>query len=171
MSKEKAVESHLPLSSEVELPRYRSHKIVQAVKIESVLGNTIYPSDPDIKPFAVSGEYTAKHSPAAAGYFVRYVDGYESWSPADAFEDGYTLLGEALSGDFGFALTELRRGMSVARSGWNGKGQFLTLQESDAHSKMTVPYIYICNVQEDLVPWFPSQTDMLASDWVVVRPY
>ena len=26
------------------------------------------------------------------GYYVRYPDGYESWSPAEAFEDGYTLV-------------------------------------------------------------------------------
>ena len=28
------------------------------------------------------------------GYFVRYVDGYESWSPKQAFEDGYSDTAE-----------------------------------------------------------------------------
>ena len=26
------------------------------------------------------------------GYYVRYPDGYESWSPAHSFEEGYTLI-------------------------------------------------------------------------------
>jgi len=30
---------------------------------------------------------------AEGGYFVRYEDGYCSWSPADAFEQGYSRIG------------------------------------------------------------------------------
>lgn len=70
--------------------------------------------------------------------------------------------------DFGSALNCLRRGQSVCRGNWNGKGQKLTLQVPDAHSKMTLPYIYITTVQGDKVPWLASQTDMLASDWEIV---
>lgn len=69
--------------------------------------------------------------------------------------------------DFGQALTQLRAGEKIAREGWNGKGMFLDLQVPDANSKMTLPYIYMCTVQGDLVPWLASQTDMLAYDWVV----
>jgi hypothetical protein len=69
---------------------------------------------------------------------------------------------------FGDALLELQEGGSVARLGWNGQGQFLTLQVPDANSKMTKPYIYITTVQGDLVPWLASQTDMLADDWVFI---
>lgn len=71
--------------------------------------------------------------------------------------------------DFGFALNALRDGARVARSGWNGKGQWLKLQVPDEHSKMTLPYIYINTVQNDLVPWLASQTDLLAEDWEVVE--
>jgi hypothetical protein len=67
--------------------------------------------------------------------------------------------------DFGIALQLLKRGKSVARKGWNGKGQSLALQVPDEHSKMSCPYVYIQTVQGTLVPWFPSQTDMLAEDW------
>jgi len=70
--------------------------------------------------------------------------------------------------DYGSALNCLRRGQSVCRSGWNGKGQKLTLQVPDEHSKMTLPYIYITTVQGDKVPWLASQTDMLATDWEIV---
>jgi hypothetical protein len=45
---------------------------------------------------------------------------------------------------------------------------WLALQFPDAHSKMTLPYIYMRTAQGDLVPWLASQTDMLALDWEVV---
>ena len=70
--------------------------------------------------------------------------------------------------DFGFALDALRRGEKVRRAGWNGKGMWLALQVPDAHSKMSLPYIYMSTVTGDLVPWLASQTDMLAEDWEVV---
>ena len=38
----------------------------------------------------------AKHE--AGGYYVRYPDGYESWSPAEAFEEGYTLVDDRVVG-------------------------------------------------------------------------
>lgn len=55
-----------------------------------------------------------------------------------------------------------------ARVGWNGKGQYIQLQVPDAHSKMTLPYVYIRTVRGDLVPWLASQTDLLAEDWIQV---
>lgn len=77
--------------------------------------------------------------------------------------------------DFGWALNCLKRGQQVARSGWNGKGMWLELQRPDAHSKMTLPYIYL-NYPDDSentpgarVPWLASQTDVLAEDWHVVE--
>jgi hypothetical protein len=69
--------------------------------------------------------------------------------------------------DFGEALVNLKNGWRVTRRGWNGKGQFLTLQVPDEYSKMTLPYIYITTVQGDRVPWLASQTDLLATDWVL----
>lgn len=69
---------------------------------------------------------------------------------------------------FGHALEALKAGQSVARDGWNGKGQKLTLQVPDTNSKMSLPYIFITTVQGDRVPWLASQTDMLAHDWAVV---
>ena len=67
--------------------------------------------------------------------------------------------------DFGVALQNLKGGNKVTREGWNGPGQYLELQVRDENSKMTLPYLYICTVQGDLVPWLASQTDMLATDW------
>lgn len=69
---------------------------------------------------------------------------------------------------FGQAIEQLKAGKRVARSGWNGKNMYLELQVPDAHSKMTLPYIYMRTVQADLVPWLASQTDMLSDDWNTV---
>lgn len=78
-------------------------------------------------------------------------------------------------GNFGIALEAIKQGYKVARSGWNGAGLWLELQTPDAHSKMTLPYIYI-NYPQDAkttpgarVPWLASQTDLLAEDWHLVE--
>lgn len=70
--------------------------------------------------------------------------------------------------DFGIALDALRGGRKVARNGWNGKGQWIALQEPNENSKMSLPYLYIRTVGGDLVPWLASQTDLLAQDWMEV---
>lgn len=72
-----------------EMPRYRCHKIVHALLIDAIDGNTITPAEEGFAPFDVPDEYLAKHDPQAGGYYVVYADGYASWSPGDAFEDGY----------------------------------------------------------------------------------
>jgi hypothetical protein len=65
----------------------------------------------------------------------------------------------------GWALEQMRDGRRVRRAGWNGKGMWLGLQQPDANSKMTLPYIFMSTVTGDLVPWLASQTDILAEDW------
>ncbi len=70
--------------------------------------------------------------------------------------------------DFGEALVALKQGHRLTRAGWNGADQWLELQTPDHYSKMRKPYIYISPVDGDLVPWLPSQTDVLAEDWLVV---
>lgn len=71
--------------------------------------------------------------------------------------------------DFGQVLARLKLGAKVARNGWNGKGMWIHLQVPDAHSKMSLPYIYMKTADDKLVPWLASQTDVLAEDWVVVE--
>lgn len=122
------------------------------------------------------------------GYLVEYLDGgkpnvegfygYVSWSPKDVFEASYQPL-NALS--FGHAIVALKGGKKVARTGWNGKGMFLYYVPANSYPAQTeaaksvfgemVPYreyIAMKTVQENVVPWVASQTDVLASDWVVV---
>lgn len=87
------------------------------------------------------------------------------------------VLGGEATFNFGEAIKYLKRGLKVARKGWNGKGIYLEMQKPDEHSKMTLPYVYIVtnNLISDnpdaprgVVPWLASQTDMLAEDWVFV---
>lgn len=86
-----------------EMPRYRCHKEVWALKIASIEQSPadvqheggswrIVPSNDGYAPFDVPHEWYVKHSPQAGGYYVVYADGYKSYSPAKAFEDGYTLI-------------------------------------------------------------------------------
>jgi hypothetical protein len=73
-------------------------------------------------------------------------------------------------GGFGDALAVLEQGGVVERLGWNGRGMWLRLQTPGTISMMTLPYIYLRTVDGDLVPWSPSQTDLLAHDWAGYLP-
>ena len=72
--------------------------------------------------------------------------------------------------NFGEALELLKSGQRTQRAGWNGKGMHLQLQRPDAHSKMSLPYIYMKTADDHLVPWLASQTDMLSEDWSIAQP-
>lgn len=82
-----------------QLPEWQCHKKVWAFKIFNILerkGETGYVSyvlsDGASAVVYVSMEYVEKHKPEVGGYYVRYQDGYESYSPAGAFEEGYSLI-------------------------------------------------------------------------------
>lgn len=96
-----------------EMPKYRCHKDVWALKIaeielvwnEATLGQLkmarLTPLNKKYGIIEVDREYilrvTPKNKPfqdLAGGYYVVYKDGYKSWSPAVAFEDGYSLIDE-----------------------------------------------------------------------------
>lgn len=76
--------------------------------------------------------------------------------------------------NFGQALEALKLGSKVQRSGWNGKGMWVEMQRPDAHSKMTLPYLFLnypadaINTPGARVPWLASQTDILAEDWSIL---
>lgn len=93
----------------VEMPRYKSHKIVHALKIARTVldrdaakedGNRetdgsamLYPEDEHYAPFKVDAAFVRKHTPRDSFYYVVYSpDGYTSLSPIQAFEEGYTRL-------------------------------------------------------------------------------
>ncbi len=74
-----------------QMKEYVSHKRVQAMKIASIIhGRGATLADAAGVSVEVSRAYVEKHEPRVGGYYVLYGDGYESWSPAAAFESGYT---------------------------------------------------------------------------------
>lgn len=88
-------------ASAAEMPRYRCHKEVWALKIASVApgrmdgngpGSTLVFEDSHYLPLSIGEDWIAKHNPQDGGYLVAYRDGYLSFSPAAAFEEGYTKL-------------------------------------------------------------------------------
>lgn len=79
------------------LPRYTSHKTVEAVEIAAIhvpiMGDTVtvVPADAGIQPFNVPHSWFAKHAPQAGWFFLRYEkDGYLSACPAEVFRRDYT---------------------------------------------------------------------------------
>lgn len=85
-------------NNQAEMPKYKCHKEVWALKIGEITihptaGNaTIIPEESEFAEFDVDSEYVSKHKPQVGGYYVVYEDGYKSFSPAEAFESGYTKI-------------------------------------------------------------------------------
>lgn len=75
----------------IALPLYKSHKVVGAFKIAEIINGSLNSWNGAIK-VNVRDEYFSKHKPQVGGYYVKYEDGYESYSPAQAFESGYTRI-------------------------------------------------------------------------------
>lgn len=79
-----------------EMPRYKCHKEVHAFKIKGIVpdpvGYRIEPEEAGYAPVLVDTGYVRKHNPHIGGYYVVYDDGYRSFSPAKAFEEGYTRI-------------------------------------------------------------------------------
>jgi hypothetical protein len=85
--------------------------------------------------------------------------------------------------DFSWALLQLKMGLKVSRSGWNGKGMFLFLVAGSTFKVNRAPLLGIypegteinyCphvdmrTADGKIVPWLASQTDLLADDWDIV---
>ena len=92
-----------------EMPKYQSHKVIWGLKIEKIEldydraqseccetdgSAMITPYEEGYAPFRVDMEYLEKHKPFVGGYYVVYKGGYKSFSTAEAFEDGNTLIKE-----------------------------------------------------------------------------
>lgn len=100
----------------------------------------------------------------------------DEWTLADS-KNCPELGGEATF-SFGEAIKYLKRGMKVARKGWNGKKQYIQLAtgisyktadgeivncEHHAIGNMAISFVGTSGVQ---MGWLASQADMLAEDWM-----
>lgn len=103
----------------------------------------------------------------------------DEWQIADAAN--CPLLGGEATFSFGEAIKYLKRGMKVARKGWNGKKQYIQLAtaisykapdetivncEHEAIGNKAIAFVGTSGVQ---MGWLASQADMLAEDWVFVE--
>lgn len=87
------------ITPQVEMPRYKCHKKVWALKIKSIDdpnaatdgSRLLHFEEHGYGPLCVDGAYMDKHRPVVGGYYVVYSDGYKSFSPAAVFEAGYSL--------------------------------------------------------------------------------
>ena len=81
--------------------------------------------------------------------------------------------------DFGEAIRLLKAGEKVAREGWNGKGQYLSLgteftyvdcngKKDASHQTSGRAAIVFHGTLGEQVGWLASQSDMLSDDWIVV---
>ena len=101
----------------------------------------------------------------------------DEWQIAD--ETNCPQLGGETTFSFSDAIRYLKRGLKVARKGWNGKKQYIQLAtgisyksadgeivncEHDAIGNMAIAFIGTSGVQ---MGWLASQADMLADDWVL----
>lgn len=87
-----------------ELPSYKCHKVVQAFKIVGFeklphglrvsgdSGNGLVVTEEQFVRVKKAAESDADAGPDTLGYLVIYEDGYVSYSPSKAFEEGYTLI-------------------------------------------------------------------------------
>lgn len=100
----------------------------------------------------------------------------DEWIIAD--EANTPILGGVATFNFGEAIKYLKRGMRVARQGWNGKKQYIELAsnigyvnvagevvncEHEAIGNKAIAFVGTSGVQ---MGWLASQADMLAEDWV-----
>lgn len=79
---------------------------------------------------------------------------------------------------FGDAVAKMKIGYKVARHGWNGNGMFLFIITRDAWNFETDiagvddfevdAFICMKSATGMLVPWQPSQSDVLALDWILI---
>lgn len=83
--------------NEAQIPLWKCHKEVRAFKITGINippeqnGGHVRLTGNGLE-VEVTEEYMKKHRPQVGGYYVLYDDGYHSFSPAAAFESGYTLV-------------------------------------------------------------------------------
>lgn len=149
--------------------------------MKQYIGTKIVQAEPAMR---VNGKICSVHAMAAdgdvveQGYKVVYPDGYVSFSPYAVFEEAYRLT-DGMS--FGLAIEAAKKGMKIARAGWNGKNQHVELASGISYVNadgdiMNVNHEAIGNKAFAFVGtsgvqmgWLASQADMLADDWKIVE--
>lgn len=94
----------------------------------------------------------------------------DEWVLAD--EENTPILGGVAAFNFGEAIKYLKRGIRVARKGWNGKGMWVEKTELRINNVSLTfidnPCLILRNVHGTFNTWIPSITDIFAEDWIFV---
>ena len=102
----------------------------------------------------------------------------DEWVIAD--EANTPALGGTATFHFGEAIKYLKRGLRVAREGWNGKNQYVELATCISYKNGDNDIVNVehCNIGNKALAfvgtsgvqmgWLASQADMLADDWKIV---
>lgn len=80
----------------MEMPRYRSHKQVWALEIDTVNGHKLTFRDAGYAAIMCDAAMFSRYTPVPGDFYVQYDDGYKSFSPAKAFKEGYTRIDRAM---------------------------------------------------------------------------
>ena len=108
---------------------------------------------------------------------VPYADLHDDIKEYDRMTISYVLSAQEAIVDgmsFGMALDAAKQGKRIAREGWKGMfvyfcpkngnyGPFLSIDTTGLQTDNDA-------VSRGLVPWLPSQPDILSDDWMVVEP-
>lgn len=121
------------------------------------------------------------------GRLVEYEDGYQSWSPLDAFEGAYR---RADGMTWSLAFEAAKKGKKVAYSDWNGKGVWVAYNagkeglpaasfwneharkhaEDNGGTADVAPYLLMkMSNGKVMIGWSPSQVEMSSDKWYIVE--
>lgn len=138
---------------------------------------------------ALRGVFVAPtHSGAEEGYLTQCIaTKVVEWMSKEQFEKSYRTM-EGLS--FGMAIEAAKKGMKIARSGWNGKGMWVSIschesmkvksenfwnsnnkqyaEENGGFATVLPSFTMKTATGEIQMGWLASQSDMLAEDWIIV---
>ncbi len=85
--------------------------------------------------------------------------------------------------DIGWAVDQLKSGKRICRSGWNGKGMWLEIDQQlnpgsslirrskheNNRSYAVANHVWMKTAQDTYIPWLCSQSDLFANDWELVE--
>ena len=104
---------------------FKSHKLVEAVKIAQIINHPGSPAQGLAAECYIIGDdgakhdvdhlWLKKHQPDPGGYLVRYADGYQSYSPAAAFEQGYAAVVDVAGDDADIETEIMNKGLNAPR--------------------------------------------------------
>ena len=113
-----------------------------------------------------------------SGYRVVNESGDVTWIPKEEFEQNFRKVKKM---SFGLAIEAAKRGAKIARTGWNGRGQYVELAYCISYKNHSAEVINAnhCNIGSKAfafvgtsgvqMGWLASQADMLAEDWMIVE--